>query len=228
MTVRKKTMCLLFLLVFICIPQIALASTADWQIRWQDNNTLNEKITVQESQLDTSPQGWSYSQSGDQVTLERNIKSWEEYNNLQDKLPIKVLVKDYILFQIINFNTLQAQAAPDTAYGQVAKINGVNLRITVPGLIKDSSADKVKEFTALWHLNKIDELGFNDQILKVATFNGFWLGLAIIVLGLLIITIVFWRKIRKTHKLIEEEYSLTNITLPLEEEEKEEDKKEED
>lgn len=44
--------------------------------------------------------------------------------------------------------------------------------------------------------------------------NGFILGITLFLLAFLVIGILFMNKIRKTHKLIEEEYSLQNIHLP--------------
>jgi hypothetical protein len=56
-------------------------------------------------------------------------------------------------------------------------------------------------------------------MLVVDTFDGFILGLLLIVLGIIIIGLVFLSRIRRTHKLIEQEYSLENLTLPIEQSE---------
>ncbi|MEN6461833.1 MAG: hypothetical protein ABFC94_10765 [Syntrophomonas sp.] len=217
MLARKKIagLWLLFFL-FINIPQVVAANEVDWQITWKDNNTLNEKVTFHDPGLAKHLDGWQYSKVTNAVILEREVKDWSAYEQLPDKLPLHVSIKDYVLIKIITFNTVPSQVEADTVIDKVTKLNGVNLEISVPGLIRGGSADEVKGLTAVWHLDRINELGSQGPMLRVATFDGLVLGMVIAFFGLLIIMLVFWNKVRKTHKLIEQEYSLTNLHLPNE------------
>jgi hypothetical protein len=220
MLTRKKMVGLwLLLLFFLITPQVAAASDVNWQITWEDNNTLNEKVTFHDSQLSREAPGWQYSKSGNAVILDRKVKNWAAYEKLQDKLPVHVAVKDYVLIKIITFTTTPSKARANTVIDKVSKQGTVNLEISVPGLIRGGSADKVEGVTAFWHLKNINDLGSQNTMLRVATFDGLVLGIVMAVVGLFIIFLVFLINIRRTHKYIEQEYSLTNLQLPKEENE---------
>jgi hypothetical protein len=201
---------------------VAAASEVDWQLTWQDNNTLNEKVTFRGPGPVEQPAGWQYSKVTNAVVLERKVKDWSAYEQLSDKLPVHISIKDYVLIKIITFNTVPSKVEADTVIDKVTKLNGVDLEVSVPGLIRGGSADEIKGLTAVWHLKSMNELSSQGTMLRVATFDGLVLGMVVGMLGFLIIMLVFWNKVRKTHKLIEEEYSLTNLHLPNEENEDDE------
>lgn len=225
MLIRKKMGCLwLLLLFFLITPQVAAASEADWEITWEDNNILNEKVTFYGSGLSEQTPGWQYSKSTNAVILERKVKDWSAYEQLQDKLPVQVAIKDYVLIKIITFNIVPSKAGVDTVIDKVSKQGGVDLKISVPGLIKGGSADKVEGLTAVWQLKNINELGSHGTMLRVVTFDGLELGIIIAIVGLLIIMLAFWIKVRKTNKFIEEEYSLSNLSIPNQENEDDKNK----
>lgn len=215
--------CFWLFLLFLMTPQVAAASEVNWQITWEDNNTLSEKVTFPDSGTGEKTPGWQYSKSSDNIVLERKVKDWSAYEKLQDKLPIHIAIKDYALVKIITFTAVPSKAAVGTAVDKVSKLDGVDLKISVPGVIRGGSADEVVDgLSAVWHLKNINELGTRGAMLRVATFDGLILGIIMAVLGLIIIMLAFLIKIRKTHKFIEEEYSLTNLHLPNDENDNEE------
>lgn len=212
----KWVFMLLFFIIFVTIPQAA-AST-EWQIIWNDNNNLVETVLLNNDSAKIQSEGWQCFSTSQGTIYKRNVKDWAGYDKLADRLPVTVTVKDYLIFKSIAFKA-QHFEAPAGAVAELAGNQPVDLSISVPGLIRAGSADEVKTVTAVWHLKNLNELNSRGRMLIVNTFDGFMLGLLIIVLGVFIIGLVFMSRIRKTHKLIEREYSLENLTLPIEQSE---------
>lgn len=212
----KWTFILLCFLILVAVPQAA-AST-DWKITWNDNNDLLETVVTTNDSTAINPEGWQYTKRTDGAAYQRNIKDWQAYSRLNDRLPINIKVKNYLVFKSITFTALKSDAPVNTLAGQVGN-KALNLSISVPGLIRAGSADETEEMTAVWHLKNLSELNSRGKMLVVDTIDGFILGLLIIVLGVLIIGLVFVGQIRKTHRTIESEYSLENLTLPEEQSE---------
>lgn len=210
---------MLFFIIFITIPPAA-AKTTTWELNWNDNNNLEEKVVIPTGSVALEPEDWQCASIDEGTVFKRSVKDWESYNQLNDKLPVEVTVRDFLLFKVIYFDPQEFTPEPDTVAGLVGD-EAVDLSISIPGLIRAGSADKVKQVTAVWHLKNLNELSGRGKMLRVDTFDGFLLGLAIIILGILIIGLVFMSRIRKTHKLIEAEYSLENLTLPTEEQSEE-------
>lgn len=211
---KRLILGLLFLFFFINVEPVMAASNAQWQIIWKDNDNIHEKVSVDKKIAKFASTEWNYSETGEKIIIQREIKGWDVYQNLEDKLPLEVSITDFLLFKNITIKTTTFENNPEKVSEAVLGLNNVDLIINVPGIIRDSSADEIKDVTAKWHLEKLTDLGEQKTILQVTTFDGFLLGLSILILGILIITIVFISRIRKTHKLIEDEYSIKNLTLP--------------
>lgn len=212
----KCTFILLWFIILAVAPPAAAAT--QWEITWQDNNNLLETVLIKKDTASFQPPGWKYAQTAEGLQFRRSVKDWQVYDRQADKLPIKVAVRDYLLFKTITFKALPADAPAHTLAG-LAQMQPMDLSISVPGLIRTGSADEVKEVTAVWHLKDANELHNRGQMLVVNTFDGFLLGMLILILGILIIGLVFISRVRKTHKLIDQEYSLENLTLPTEQSE---------
>lgn len=212
----KRTLILLFFLIFIAIPPAA--ANTQWEVLWNDNDNLIETVQIEKQAAAIEPDGWQGIQTSQGTMYKRSVKDWQSYAQLTDHLPVSVTVKDYLLFKSIAFKAQGFNPQAGTVAG-LAGAGPLDLSISVPGLIRAGSADEVKDVTAVWHLKNLNELNTRGRMLIVNTFDGFILGLLIIVLGILIIGFVFLGRIRKTHKLIEQEYSLENLTLPTEQSE---------
>ncbi|HBQ87310.1 MAG TPA: hypothetical protein DER33_07085 [Syntrophomonas sp.] len=216
----KWILILLFFLILVTVPQAAAANT-EWTILWKDNDNLIETVQIEKQAAALEPDGWQSIQTSQGTMYKRDVKGWEQYAELSDRLPVSITINDYFLFKSITFKGQDFNPEAVSVAGQ-AGTGPLDLRLSVPGLIKSGSADEVKDLTAVWHLKNLNELNTQGTILVVNTFNGFILGIYIIILGILIIGIVYFSRIRKTHKLIEKEYSLENLTLPTEQPEEKE------
>jgi hypothetical protein len=215
----KWILILLFFLILVTVPQAA--ANTEWTILWKDNDNLIETVQIEKQAAALEPDGWQCIQTSQGTMYKRDVKGWEKYAELSDRLPVSVTINDYFLFKSITFKGQDFKPEAVSVAGQ-AGTGPLDLRLSVPGLIKSGSADEIKDLTAVWHLKNLNELNTQGAILVVNTFNGFILGIYIIILGILIIGIVYFSRIRKTHKLIEKEYSLENLTLPTEQPEEKE------
>ncbi|MGI5922166.1 MAG: hypothetical protein ACOX6I_10570 [Syntrophomonadaceae bacterium] len=210
----------LWLIVFTFLSwfQVAAAADVEWELTWKDNNHIYEQVTCKK-EVPKLLTDWQYTRSGNTTVLERELKDWAAYEQLTDRIPLEVNTKDYLLVKAITFTAAPSKAGDQTLYYLAAHANGTDLKITVPGLIRGSTADQVKGFTALWQLNNIEELNSSAPVLKVIAFNGLILGMVLAVLGLVVIMLLLWRKVKKTYKLIEEVYSIEDLPEPDQEKE---------
>ncbi len=200
---------MVFTLTFLIFPVFALGSEAQWEIIYNDNNDkLEETITIYgDGNITVDTSEWDVSSSAEKTTMQREVANWQVYNTLSDRLPVEAEVKDYILFKSISLKGLGNAIQPQSLFSQIVSQDGINLRITLPGIKNESNAEQVEDFTYVWHLSKTSDLD-KKPMLKVNTWKGFFLGLFIFILGFLIIVIVFLVRMRKVHRLIEEEYSI--------------------
>jgi hypothetical protein len=209
---RKRfyaTMILSLLLMQIILPlRSAAAGSMEWQLRWQNDGTLQEEIHISGPNLMPADSNWNTIPEGDRYTLSRAVKNWGSYEQMQDKLPVQVQTKNYFIFKKVEIIT-----DPESASGLFQFINDadkINLSITVPGFIIGSSGEKIGESTAKWTVNHA-ELLQNQKLMTVITVNGLLLGIGILIAGLLIVAGIFFRYLRKANRIIEEEYALAKI-----------------
>jgi hypothetical protein len=207
---RKYFYPIIFLaLVFlISFPKLVSASDIDWKLQWQDNGIIHEEVRMLNQEIKLGDSSWQRSQEGDYYIFQRDTENWSKYQDLPDKLPLQANQSNYFVFKKteIKFN-----GQNNEIFKQLVRSNTFVLTISVPGIIIGSSADQVKESVATWELSKNIELFQQKSLIKYITVDGLILGIEILLLGLLIIIIKFIRHLKKVEKIIEEEYSITNI-----------------
>jgi len=197
-------------LIFIgTLTNGASASDIQWQIRWMDNGTLQEQVRVLEPDIIPEDSSWQRSKEGDQFVLRREVKNWSSYQELQYRLPLQVKQKNYIVFKQVEVGIDNGQSKE--LFQQLKGSKSLDLTLYVPGIIIGNSADNADESNATWAFSDSAELLQETSLLKVITVDGLILGIEILVAGLLIILIKFFRRLKKVDQIIEEEYSLTKI-----------------
>lgn len=198
------------LLFWLISTPLAMAGEADWQVKWLDDGTLQEKVTVNQdiSGVDSS---WQKSSVNGNLIYTRTIKNWEEYERLTDKLPVKVEQTDYFVCRSTNIKPLPG-VAQGTLYSKLDD-GGMNLEVEVPGIIRYSSANQVTDNKAVWNIELPGALIGQGYMLKAVTFDGFLLGITILTLGVIFLFIFFVARMRKVDRIIAETYSLDNINL---------------
>lgn len=197
-------------LIFIgTLTNGASASDIQWQIRWMDNGTLQEQVRVLEPDIIPEDSSWQRSKEGDQFVLRREVKNWSSYQELQHRLPLQVKQKNYIVFKQVEVGIDNGQSKE--LFQQLKGSKSLDLTLNVPGIIIGNSADNADESNATWAFSDSAELLQETSLLKVITVDGLILGIEILVAGLLIILIKFFRRLKKVDQIIEEEYSLTKI-----------------
>ncbi len=203
---------ILSLILVLLFSQVALGSQAEWQINWQEDGTLLEKVTVSGLPIQNSDPGWQKSMNGDQIIFTRTIKNWNEYNRLQDKLPLKVAESNYI-FCTASKLTASNQLPGGTLYAGLSGIDRMNLKISVPGMITSSSVEPSDKRTVIWAVNNPGQQFNKDFSLKAISVDGFMLGITILTLGVIGLFIFFLGRMRRVNRLIDETYSLDNIVI---------------
>jgi len=200
----------MFLLVFS--SNAVLAGEAQWQINWQEDGSLQEKVTVYGQVMPDSYNDWQKDISGEPVIFTRTIKNWDEYNNLQDKLPLQIEEKDYVFIKSSKLTAVQ-QITAGTLYANLSGLDSMNLVIDVPGMITDSSVKPSDKHTVSWSIDNPGQTFNKDFSLKTITLDGFMLGISILTLGVIGLFIFFLGRMRSVNRLIDETYSLDNVVI---------------
>lgn len=200
----------MFLLLFS--SSAAMAGEAEWQINWQEDGSLQEKVTVYGQAMPNSYNGWQKNIAGEPVIFTRTINNWDEYNSLQDKLPLQVEEKNYVFLKTSKL-TAANQPAAGTLYASLSGINSMNLKIDVPGTIINSSVEPSDNQTVIWSINNPGQSFNKDFSLKAITLDGFMLGITILTLGVIGLFIFFLGRMSRVNRLIDETYSLDNVVI---------------
>ncbi|PKM75872.1 MAG: hypothetical protein CVU90_15390 [Firmicutes bacterium HGW-Firmicutes-15] len=201
--------CIILTLVFLVIlPQVAAASDVEWQILWQENGILQEEVKITGGDIVPRDQDWNIRREGNQYILYREVKNWSSYQELQDRLPIKIRERNYIVFKQTEIDIID-----DTGglFVQLNSLTGFHLTMVVPGIITGNYGDRISESSSNWFFSSSAELLKETRILKFITVDGLLMGIGIFFLGLLAIVIQFIRRLKKVGRIIEEEYSLKSI-----------------
>lgn len=216
---RKHIPAILFAL-FLCLYfSPAAMATVNWQIDWQENGALQEKVVVNGQDMnDNVDASWQKNVSGNDIVFSRSVESWEFYNKLADKLPVQARVKNLFFCNIITLNALP-EIQNNTLYSSIAPGQTLQLEMNVPGIILDSSTPQKGKNMVYWEIdNPGNGLGQNF-IFQTIMVDGLGLGITILVIGTIILGIVFATRMRKVSRIIDETYSLDNIVIEDEEEE---------
>ncbi len=218
---RKNFPFLLFLLMLglIIIPVFpAMAAGAEWQLTWNDDGSIREKVIVDGSGLIAGEENWKSYIAGDKTVYERETRDWEAYQQLNDRLPFTVESKNFFLWQNIKIKTDENIVSSSGLFAQAAAIKDSKLIINVPGVIQKSSGIQAKEDQAVF---KLADFTSAPAYLQVVTIQGLWLGLVLFTLAFIVILFYYLGRIRRVNRLIEDEYSLEKALEQLEKEEKE-------
>lgn len=199
-------------------------SSVEWEIKAYDDHSIQETVIVNDGEIKAGP-GWEKSVSGGKNAWTRKVDNWSAYNALDDRLPIEAHSKNFLLWQKTSLWVTADQAAAEGLFSQIK--NGeqdISIIISIPGYISDTSGSRSSEMSATWQFDNAGTLNEGEFMLKAIVFDGLWLGITGFALGLIIIGIVYIRRMKKIEKMMEEEYSLENIDLEsLEEQEQNQD-----
>lgn len=194
-----------------------LAGT-DWHITWNEDGTVGEQVLTDDQELAATLTSWGFSQGTEAGSYYRNTENWSTFNNLEGKFPIIVDTKNLLIFYSTTFTPDRNNSLTDLM-GQ-----DFNLQITVPGFYFKNSGQRVSDLTTQWQVYPGWEESLKKPYLtKCITFNGFMLGLFIVLVGLCSIGIVFIRSISRVNNLIAEEYSIEDYLAELDETKKSEE-----
>lgn len=194
-------------LILLSFAGQAMAAGAQWKITLNNDRSISETVTGLSS-LPATTDSWSTSPGS--KDLNRKIGFWDIYGKQADRLPLDIIVDDYILWQNI---TIQTAALPSSAPAFTAVANQpLQLTIQLPSTIKLTNGAKMEnERTAVWQLESGSSLQNKGVLLKATLLDGFITSIALFILAFIGIAIFYFRKVSTTHKLIEEEYSLEKL-----------------
>jgi len=208
-----------FCLMFFSFPAVVLAGQAEWSIVWNDRDgTLQEEVIIYGMQdLQVNSEEWNCSESQGKLVLSREVKDWQAYNTLSDRFPLKARVKNLVIFKIITLKGQEDEVKNKGLYGQIYSQNKIKLTVEMPGIMAKSSAEQVKDYAHTWNLSPNDNQRQEDIMLRVIFPEGFYLGIAVFIIGFLVIIFRFRHSIKRIDKIIEEEYSLEKARAEIEE-----------
>ena len=219
---------MLIALILLGLSGQVLAADTEWKLKLNADGTISESVSVDQSQLVTYNNTWKTSKDGGRVILTRTVPAWQDYMNQSDRLPLHITVKDYFLWQDVEIFAAAQQGASQGIFLSTQD-KPVRLIIQLPGSIAASSAEKIEDGrTAIWQISKGADIQNKGLLVQATLVDGYIVSILLFVLGFAVIAGLFIRKISKTHKLIEEEYSLENIDREHLNADKEESKDAED
>ncbi|MFA7149302.1 MAG: hypothetical protein WC109_10855 [Syntrophomonadaceae bacterium] len=196
-------------LLFISSSSLLAGDEATWNIKWNSNGSLDEKVIITDGNVVINDQEWETSRSGNQIILSRHIKDWQAYSQLSNNLPLTIVEKDYLLLKFTSL-TVKQEAAPGSLFEQFPQLTDPRLSIEVPGVIRNSTAEPSENSIAVWNLAAPQS---SPVKLDAVIFDGIFLGISFFVFCFIIIFIIYLNRIRKVHRLIAEEYSLERAAL---------------
>ncbi|HPT68712.1 MAG TPA: hypothetical protein PKW50_01095 [Syntrophomonas sp.] len=217
----KKHIPVVFLALFLCLffSPVALAA-ANWQVDWKENGALQEKVVVSGQDLNNVDSSWQRTATGNEIVFNRSVENWEAYNKLTDKLPVQATVKNLFFCNIITLTALPQIQNNNTLYSSFDQSQTLRLEMNVPGIILDSSTSQRNGNIVYWDIknpgNSFDQ-GFTFQTIMV---DGLGLGITILLIGAVILAIIFAARMRKVNRIIDETYSLDNIVIDDEEDDR--------
>ncbi|MBP1761932.1 MAG: hypothetical protein H6Q64_1474 [Firmicutes bacterium] len=215
----RKHIPTVLLTLFLCLffSPAALA-TANWQIDWQENGDLQEKVVVSGQDLNNVDSSWHRNASGNEIVFSRSAENWEAYNKLADKLPVQATVKNLFFCNIITLTAL-SEIQNNTLYSSLDQNQTLRLEMNVPGIILDSSTAQKEKNVVYWEFKNPGNGFGQDFIFQTIMVDGLGLGITILLVGAIILGVFFAARMRKVNRIIDETYSLDNIVIEDEDEE---------
>ena len=179
---------------------------------------MSEAIILNEASNLTNPVSWQTSRVDGKIVMNRKIPDWEAYNKLEDKLPIIVWSRDFLVFSLtlVNIDKEYSSQKQGTFY-QLTGFNEGTITIECPSFIIKSSANSVDNLTATWNLKQFEH---STNLLQVLVFNGLWLGIFLFVFGFLAVFRMYYRNLKKAQQIIESNYSLDMVSIQKKERER--------
>lgn len=204
---KRLAVFLSFVVALLLFSTSAVYANTVWQMGGDEETTIEERVFTDDEDLinHLARVGFVYDDTDE--CFYRDTKDWQTYNSLTEKFPILVHNNNFAIFSI---NTLLVDSNNETNI--LRNYSGpVKLEFTAYGLYFKNSGDKVGDYTTSYLFSNPNATGFSKDILtKFLSFDGLILGIGIFVLGVLIITVVYYRMISRVDKLIVEEYSIEN------------------
>lgn len=188
-------------------PPVAAAADIEWQLRWLDNNIVQEEIQSSGRNFIITDPNWQVSQEEDKYILRREINNWQSYEEMTDRLPLQVQQRNYGLYKKTEIK-LDSEAAAGL-FQQLSNEDNLILTITVPGFITGGSGERIDEASVRWIFLNHTELIKNQEMMTVITADGLLVSIGIFLLGIVFIAIKFIARLKKVEQIIAEEYSLT-------------------
>lgn len=202
---------ILCLLILFAYCTAAAAADVEWQIKWHEDGSLQEEVLVSGAHSVPTGSGWEISSRDNKQLLKRELKEAKTYNQQEDRLPIIVETSNYIIFQKTRINA-EATKNPNLIF-EAIKAEKMIFTMSVPAVIRNSTADKVDTSRATWNFEQADQILNASPMVEFITVDGFLLGISILIVGIIMVCILFVNRMHRVDRIIEELYSLENITL---------------
>lgn len=196
---------------FLVFPASAWGAEGviEWQIMLKDNKAIAERLFIENPWPELENlYGIKMGASEDGLLIEREARDFEDYNLLEASFPLDVEVKNRILWDtyIIRGDYENTPHIDEL----LAKSDKIVISLGIPGIIRDSSADKTEGNTLTWIISSQKRPSI---FVSAAVIDGFNLALVILGIGLVLAFFYFISSILKVNRIIEEEYSTENISL---------------
>lgn len=208
---KALLICTLFMfLISLVLPSVVNAADLEWNLLWKIDGSLEEELTIKDGELKVNQKKWDTVDENEGHIYRRKISNWQYYLTLEDSLPLNIQEKKYIVYK---HSTIMISAKENAILEQFNDRSKLEVKIVVPGTIKEHSGKQVKEDTVIWTFDDAQEFIKEGELLEVETWDGLLLGIYILCLGMIAVLIMFFKYMKKADRIIEEEYSLENIDI---------------
>lgn len=206
------TIALIIFVSVISVPRSAMGAEAEWKIQWGDNQQLLETVTISGTDIQVDDHTWKTTQTNGRLILSREVQGWDSYTKLNDRLPLQVNSRNFLILKMFDLKIAPYESNPKNLYANLSGLDNINIIMEVSGIIRESSADEVIDSKATWKFQPNDDLLPEGPMLKIITFNGFLIAVLLVLIALMVIGMVYVRGVRRVNALLEEEYSIENLT----------------
>lgn len=204
---KKMWMSLFLTVTLIIVLSVEAEATTEWQIIWDEDSAIVETVITDNKELSNILTSSGFKQGEEEGYFSRRSENWQTFNDLEKKFPITAITRNFIVFSHTTISidkNLETNLLKDLD-------EPIKFQFTAFGLNIKNTGQKVSELTSEWELKPGWTENFAKPYLtKCILFDGFMLGVFIILVGLICIAIAFLKTINRVNNLIEEEYSLEN------------------